>query len=47
MSAGQITDNDCRVILDSDVCCIRDRHTSHLVGIGPQHRDSQRLWELD
>jgi hypothetical protein len=43
MSAGQITDHDCRVILDPDFCYIQDRRTSHLVGTGPRHRDSQRL----
>jgi hypothetical protein len=47
MSAGQITDHDCRVILDPDVCYIQDRRTGHLVGTGPRRRDSQRLWELD
>jgi hypothetical protein len=47
MSAGQITDHDYRVILDLDFCYIQDRRTGHLVGTGPWHRDSQRLWELD
>jgi hypothetical protein len=47
MSAGQITNHDCRVILDPDVCYIQDRHTSYLVGTGPRRRDSQCLWELD
>jgi hypothetical protein len=47
MSAGQITDHDCRVILDPDVCYIQDRRTGHLFGTGPRHCDSQRLWELD
>jgi hypothetical protein len=47
MSTGQITDHDCRVILDPDVCYIQDRRTGHLVGTGPRHHDSQRLWELD
>jgi hypothetical protein len=32
MSAGQITDYDCRVILDLDFCYIQDRHNDHLVG---------------
>jgi hypothetical protein len=41
MSARQITDHDCRVILDPDVCYIQDRRT------GPYRCDSQRLWELD
>jgi hypothetical protein len=35
MSAGQITDHDCRVILDPDFCYIQDRRTGHLVGTGP------------
>jgi hypothetical protein len=35
MSAGQITNHDCRVILDSDFCYIQDRHTGHLVGTDP------------
>jgi hypothetical protein len=47
MSIGQITDHDCRVILDPNVCYIQDHHTGHLVGTGPRRRDSQRLWELD
>ncbi|WVZ52520.1 hypothetical protein U9M48_003568 [Paspalum notatum var. saurae] len=47
MSAGQLTDHGCRVILDSDFCYVQDHHTGHLVGIGPRRRDSQRLWELD
>jgi hypothetical protein len=47
MSAGQITDHDCRVILDPDFFYIQDRRMGHLVGIGPRRRDSQRLWELD
>jgi hypothetical protein len=47
MSAGQIADHDCRVILDPDVCYIQDRRTSHLVGTGSRCRDSQCLWELD
>jgi hypothetical protein len=45
MSAGQITDYDCRV-LDSDVCYIQDRRTGHLVGIGPCQHNSEHLWEL-
>jgi hypothetical protein len=47
MSAGQITDHDCRVILDHDFFYIQDRHTSHLVGTGPWRRDSHHLWGLD
>jgi hypothetical protein len=46
ISAGQLTDHGCRVILDSDSCCIQDR-TGLLVGTGPRRRDSQLLWELD
>jgi hypothetical protein len=46
MSAEQITDHDCRVILDPNFCYVQDRHTSHLVGTGPRCCDSQRLWEL-
>jgi hypothetical protein len=47
MSVGQITNHDCRVILDPNFCYIEDRRTSHLVGTGPWRRDSQRLWKLD
>jgi hypothetical protein len=47
MSAGQITDHDCRVIIDPDFCYAQDRHAGHLVGTGTRRRDSQRLWELD
>ncbi len=47
MSAGQLTDHGCRVILDSDSCCVQDRRTGLLVGTGPRRRDSRRLWELD
>jgi hypothetical protein len=43
MSVGQITDHDCRVILDPDVCYIQDHRTGHLVGTCPHRRDSQRL----
>jgi hypothetical protein len=35
MSAGQITDHHCRVILDPDFCYIQDHRTGHLVGTGP------------
>jgi hypothetical protein len=35
MSAGQIADHDCRVILDPDVWYIQDHRTGHLVGTGP------------
>jgi hypothetical protein len=47
MFARQITDHDCRVILDPDFCYIQDHHTGHLVGTGPRCHDSQRLWALD
>jgi hypothetical protein len=47
MSARQIADHDCRVILDPDVCYIQDRCTGHLIGTGPRCHDSQCLWELD
>jgi hypothetical protein len=47
ISASQLTNYGCRVILDSDSCCIQDRVTGLLVGTGPRRRDSQRLWELD
>jgi hypothetical protein len=40
MSAGQITDHDCRVILDPNFCYIQDRRTDHLVGTDPRCRDS-------
>jgi hypothetical protein len=46
MSAQQIIDHDCCVIIDPDVCYIQDRRTSHLIGTGPRWRDSQHLWEL-
>jgi hypothetical protein len=47
MSAGQITDHGCRIILESDSCCVQDLRTGLLVGTGPRCHDSQRLWELD
>jgi hypothetical protein len=47
MSAGQIADHDCHVILNPNVCYIQDRRTGHLVGTGPHRRDSQCLWEFD
>ena len=47
ISAGQLTDHGCRVILDSDSSCIQDCITGLLVSTGPRQRDSQRLWELD
>jgi hypothetical protein len=47
ISAGQLTDHGCRVILDSDSCRVQDLITGLLVGTGPRRRDSQRLWELN
>jgi len=47
MSAGQITDHGCRIILESDSCCVQDLRTGLLVGTGPRRHDSQHLWELD
>jgi hypothetical protein len=43
MSAGQIADHDCHVILDPDVCHIQDHRTGHLADTGPCWRDSQHL----
>jgi hypothetical protein len=40
MSAGQITDHDCRVILDPAVYYIHDHRTGHLVDTGPHRCDS-------
>jgi hypothetical protein len=34
MSAGQITDHDCPVILDPNFCYFHDHRMSHLVGTG-------------
>jgi hypothetical protein len=45
MSAGQITDHDCRIILESDSCSVQDRRTWTIVDIGRKLCD--RLWELD
>ena len=47
ISVGQITDHGCRIILESDSCCVQDLCTGLLVGTGPRRHDSQRLWELD
>jgi len=47
MSAGQITDHGCRIILESDSCCVQDLRTGLLVGTGPRRHDSQCLWDLD
>lgn len=43
MSAGQLTDHGCRVILDSDSCCVQDQRTGTLVGTAPRRRNSRRL----
>src|SRR6266540_6540287 len=47
LSAGQITDHNCRIILESDSCSVQDHRTRALVGTGRQLRDPPRLWELD
>ena len=47
LSMGQITDHGCRIILESDSCCVQDLRTGLLVGTRPRCRDSQCLWELD
>ena len=47
LSAGQITDHDCRIILESDSCSVQDHRTGILVGSGRRLRDPPRLWELD
>ena len=47
MSAGQITDHGCLIILESDSCCVQDLRTGLLVGTRPRRHDSQCLWELD
>jgi hypothetical protein len=47
LSAGQITDHGCHIILVSNSCCVQDLCTGHLVGTRPRRRYSQRLWELD
>jgi hypothetical protein len=47
MSVGQITNHDCRAILDPDIYYIQNCRTGHLLGTGLHCRDSQRLWELD
>jgi hypothetical protein len=40
MSTGQITDHDCHVILDHDVCYIQDRRTGHLIDTDARRHDS-------
>ena len=45
--AGQITDHDCRIILESDSCSVQDHRMGTLVGSGRRLRDPPRLWELD
>ena len=47
ISAGQITDHGCCIILELDSCSVQDLRTGLLVGTGPRRHDSQRLWELD
>jgi hypothetical protein len=47
MSIGQLTDHECRVILDPKFCYFQDRRMGHLVCTGPRRYDSQRLWEHD
>jgi hypothetical protein len=47
MSAGQITDHDCRVILDPDFFYIQDHRIGHLVGTDRRRCDSYHLWKLD
>jgi hypothetical protein len=47
MSAEQITNHDCHVILDLDFCYVQDHRIGHLVGTSPHHHDSQCRWELD
>ena len=42
MSAGQITDHGCRIILESD-SCVQDLRTGLLAGTGPRRHDSQHL----
>ena len=39
LSAGQITDHGCRIILESDSCCVQDLRMGLLVGTGPRRRD--------
>jgi len=39
MSAGQITDHGCRIILESDSCCVQDLRTGLLVGTGPRRHE--------
>ncbi|KAG8081001.1 hypothetical protein GUJ93_ZPchr0007g6342 [Zizania palustris] len=47
MSVGQLTYHGCRVILDSDYCCVHDRRMGALIGTGLRRHDSECLWELD
>ena len=42
-----MADHGCRIILESDSCCVQDLRTGLLVGTGPRCHESQRLWELD
>jgi len=40
MSADQISDHACHIILESDSCCVQDLRTGLLVGTGPRCQDS-------
>jgi len=41
------TYHGCRIILESDSCCVQDLCTGLLVRTGPRRHDSPRLLELD
>jgi hypothetical protein len=47
LSVGQITDHDCRTILESDSWLVQDHHTRTFIGTGHRLLDPPRLWELD
>jgi len=47
MSARQITNYGCRIILELDSCCVQDPCMGLLIGTRPRRHGSQRLWELD
>jgi hypothetical protein len=47
LSVAQTAGSSCRVIFYADSVSVQDRHTQLLVGAGPRHRDSPRLWDLD
>ena len=40
LSAGQITDHGCRIILEADSSCVQDLRSGLLVGTGPRRHDS-------